>query len=207
MKMKIVVSVFLFAGFYSAVLFADSPLTSTDFSNAYMDEPIVQNAAMKNGILTEDLMSFLSDQSKPVAVKMAVINKLGWNIDGKNNRVLFINYLKSKKKYNTGADILSKASGDELLCLAYIGAMDNYFKVDDAILYAESALKKNPKSFTYNIISALIKSQKYMMDNSWCEVFAVCDSVRKNKDLNKDFRESAIKIIFDYIGDYKGYCK
>ena len=71
--------------FLSSVVSADSPLTSTDFSEAYLEEPIIAAASKTDGRITNELMDYLTDDNNPVDVKMAVINKLGWNIDGKTN--------------------------------------------------------------------------------------------------------------------------
>ena len=46
-------------------------------------------------------------------------------------------------------------------------AMDNYFDVNDAIAYSDSALKKNPQSYTYNIITTMIKAQKEVDALNW----------------------------------------
>ena len=62
---------------------ADSPLTSTHFADAYSDHPMVQMAdqMMQNDIPTT-LLNFLADKNSPVDVRLAVINKIGWNFDG-----------------------------------------------------------------------------------------------------------------------------
>lgn len=102
-------------------------------------------------------------------------------------------------------DLLKKADAAELLCLAYLQAMDNYFEVDEAIVYAETAVSKNPKSFTYNMICALIKAQQ-AMDVDWCTVFNLTDRVRKDKSLQMDMNQEAINIIFEYMDLYKDDC-
>jgi hypothetical protein len=89
--------------------------------------------------------------------------------------------------------------------MAYLKAMDNYFEVDEAIVYAEKAVSKNPKSFTYNIICALIKAQK-AMDGDWCMVFKITDRVRKDKSLQMDMKQEAFNIIFEYMDLYQDDC-
>ena len=92
-------SAFLIALFiFNSSLYADSPLTSTDISKAYQALPIVQLAAQKAGVLTPDLMDYLIDTNNPIEVKIAVINQLGWAVEGKKNAPLFYNYLKRKKE-------------------------------------------------------------------------------------------------------------
>lgn len=186
-------------------VFADSPLTSTDFSKAYLNESIIAQASNAKGVLTDQLMDYLIDQNKPIAIKMALINKLGWNSKGKSNSLRFFTYLNEKRGYVNEADFIVSAKGDELLSMAYLKAMDNYFVVDEAIKYAEFALKCNKQSFTYQIIAALIKAQK-SLDDDWCKVYRLADVVRKNTSLKKDIKTEAIAIIFEYMEGYKDNC-
>jgi len=82
-----------------------------------------------------------------------------WNILTKNKNLL----IKQEDFFNNG-------KGDELLCMGYLKAMDNYFQVDDALKYAETALLQKPKSYTYQIITALIRAQKASGIDS-CKVY------------------------------------
>ncbi len=186
-------------------IFADSPLTSTPYSAAYGNEYIIIIASETNGLLTTDLMNFLADETQPIALKMAVINELGWEVKGKNNASIFFDHLKQNNGYRNENHFLRTEKGYELLCFAYLMAMDNYFNVDNAIDYAEKALQKNPESFTFNLITAIIKAQK-AMNSDWCEVYRIADKVRKNISLIRDMNDEAVKIIFDYISLYKKYC-
>lgn len=47
---------FLISLLYSALSFADSPLTSTEFYKAYESNPIVAEAGAAKGILTNNLI-------------------------------------------------------------------------------------------------------------------------------------------------------
>ena len=190
---------------FSSSVYADSPLTSTDISKAYQALPIVQLASQKAGVLTKDLMDYLIDTNNPIEVKIAVINQLGWAVEGKKNAPLFYYYLKEKKKYKNHKKFIKKGLADEWLCWAYLKAMDNYFNVDEAINYANIAMIKNPKSFTFNIITALIKAQKVSRGN-WCEIYTYSNDVRQNKTLVNDMKKGAISIIFNYMDLYKEYC-
>ncbi|MFH2144028.1 MAG: hypothetical protein ABIJ97_16505 [Bacteroidota bacterium] len=186
--------------------FADSPITSTQFSVAYRNEGIVKTASESNGILTDELMEYLTNTRNPVDVKMAVINELSWNIDGKSNADRFLDYVMKNKNYADENVFIKKGEGDELLCLAYLKAMDNYFDVSDAYKYAQYALKKKPKSYTFNIITAIIKAQKEF-DTNWCNVYKATDKVRNNSRLKKDMNKEAIAIIFEYMDLYNDSCK
>lgn len=196
--------IFLFIGMlFSQNLFADSPLTSTIISEAYKDSEIIQLASKTDGSLTIELMNYLTEDKNPIEIKIALINVLGWDFDGKNNSTQFYDYLKEKNDLKN----INKASAEILICYAYLKAMDNYFDVDDAIKYAQKAKSKNEEnSYTINIICALIEAQK-AMDSDWCEVYKLTNNVRVNTTLNKDMKDDAIKIIFEYMDLYKDSCK
>ena len=185
--------------------FADSPVTSTKFADAYMDEPIVVAAGKAKGVITDELMSYLSNEYNPVDVKMAVINKIGWNISGRNNAKLFMQYLMTTRGYSTEKRFFKKGRADELLSMAYLKAMDNYFEIDEALRYAERAVKKNRKSRTFHMIAGLIKAQM-TMDSNWCEVYQITDRIRKNERLLNDMRTRAVGIIYDYMDVYGDSC-
>ena len=89
-------------------LFADSPLTSTPISEAYKDSKIVQLASTTEGRLTIELMNYLNESMHPVEFKIAVINELGWDFNGKDNSTVFYEYLKKKIDIKTVMNFLTK---------------------------------------------------------------------------------------------------
>ena len=198
------------AVFVTAVLttasFADSPLTSTDFAEAYMDEPIAAAAGEANGVINERLMEYLANEYNPFDVKMAVINKLGWQFSGRNNAKHFLDYLVKNHGYSNEKKFYKKGSADELLSYAYLKAMDNYFEVDEALKYADRAVKKNKKSRTFQLIAGLIRAQK-TMDADWCEVYQITDRIRKNERLMNDLRTRSVGIIYEYMDIYGDSCE
>jgi hypothetical protein len=205
MKMKVGLISLVFS-LMSFQTFADSPLTSTDLAGPYRNESIVKQAMAARGKLTDELMTYLVNPKNEIAMKMAVINALGWGFNGQNNATTFLNFIKAKRGYANDKILMKKASGADLLCLAYLKALDNYFKLDQAILYAEAALKKNQKSYTFNIIAALIKAQK-AMDSDWCAVYTITNKVRLNAKLTQDMHADVIKNIFEYMDLYQSSCK
>ena len=170
-------------------LFADSPLTSTNISEAYADSKIVQLASTTEGRLTIELMNYLNESMHPVELKIAVINQLGWGFNGFNNAYYFYEYLQEKYNFKDTDEFLKQA-------------MENYFNVDEPIIYALKARSKNNESYTINIICALIEAQK-AMDSDWSEVYNLTNNVRLNRSLNRDMKEEAVKIIFEYMDLYK----
>ena len=133
-------------------LFADSPLTSTPISEAYKDSKIVQLASTTEGRLTIELMNYLNESMHPVELKIAVINQLGWGFNGFNNAHNFYEYMQEKYNFKDTDEFLNQASADLLISLAYLQAMENYFNVDEPIIYALKARSKNNESYTINII-------------------------------------------------------
>ena len=205
MKTKLFLFVFSIFLFSNQFLFADSPLTSTDISKAYQD-PIIALAKKCNGdINNEIILNFLSNKKNDVELKIAVINKLGWNISKKNNNEIFFNHLQKKNKYKNFNKFLKKADPETLICYAYIKSMDNYFNVDQAIVIAQIAKERSNKSLCIHMICALIEAQK-ALDNDWCKVYNLVNDVRIDDSLKKDFKDEAIHIIFNYIDLYKEEC-
>jgi hypothetical protein len=188
-------------------VFADSPLTSSYFYKAYKDVPEVLEASKSNGVLTNTFFLFLNSNEKKIDEKIALINALKWNFKGKNNSQIYINKLFALNKKYTSSNFYFKASADELICYAYIKAMDNYFDVRKALVFSNKAVEKKPKSLTINIIQRLIKAQKMMeYPDDWCYIYISISSAIRNNALNNDFRQEAIFIISKYIEIYKRKC-
>ena len=187
---------------------ADSPLTSTDFYKAYLDIPEVLEASKSDGVLTSNFFNFLNAKENKIDAKIALINALKWNLRGKKNAQVYINKLFALNKNYTSNNFYLKASAEELICYSYIKAMDNYFDVNKALVFANKALEIKPKSLTINMIHSLIKAQTkiYNQDN-WCEIYKLVSIVIKNNSLNKDFRVQAVHIIKNYTDLYKKNCK
>jgi hypothetical protein len=202
-RLFILFAVFLFT---SLQIFADSPITSTPFSTAYSQEKIIQTTIKAKGIITQEIIDYLTKKGNPIELKMAVINQLGWQEKVKDNAVVFYRAINFKYRYKSEEEFKQKGDGDELLSYAYLKAMDDYQEVTPALKFAEAALEKNPKSLTYNLIAGLIKAQK-AMDSDWCEVYKITDSIQQNSELTIDIKSEATQIIYKYMDGYKEFCK
>jgi hypothetical protein len=117
--------------------------------------------------------------------KLAVINAIGWINKGITNSTGFLNYVVKTKKYKAetnGKSISFKwyATPDELICYAYLRAMVNYFDIIYANEIAELALKKNPNSFSVNMIVRLIKAQGLNLLNEDCFGYAQFNTLKTN---------------------------
>lgn len=97
-------------------------------------------------------------------------------------------------------------NADEIFCLGYLMAMDNFSHPEDALPILEEAYKTLNNSFTVSMIFALVKSQLFLsMD--LCEVWKSVEKVLMNKDLKQDLRTEAKKKVIDYMAGYKEYCQ
>jgi hypothetical protein len=193
-------------------VFADSPLTSTDFHKAYMDVPMVQKAYTSKGIITNEMMEYISDDANPLDIKLAIINAFGWDHNGMMISKMFFMYVMNKKKYQTdfGGEYSAfkwYATRDELICYSYMKALDNYFDVVDAFEMAGEALRKYPDSFAVNMIYNLIKAQGLTAFGESCYASKLFLTLKDNPKLKMDMRKESMSYIFDYMEDIGKNCK
>ena len=183
---------------------ADSPLTSTHFADAYAEHPMVQMATelMQNDMPTT-LLNFLADEHQPVDVRLAVVNKLGWNFNGTSMGTQLGKYLMGRYNVKNEKKLAKKLDARTLAVYAYAKAMSDYFNVADACKLGHMAVKKNKdKSFSVALISALIDAQAYM-DSDWSMIYKAVADVLHDGSLHLDMRQDAIDSIMEYINLYK----
>lgn len=183
---------------------ADSPLTSTYFASSYYDYPIISSAEIGREV-NDEVAAFLLDKNNPIDAKAALINAIGWNYDGNSNATKFKEYLAKAHSTTTEKLDLSDLSADELMCLGYLIAMDDYFVVDEAINILEMAVAKQKTSYTINLILMLAKAQK-AMDTDFCRVWTLTSELLQNDTLKRDMKTSAIQSVVDYMILYKADC-
>ena len=195
----ILAGILIFAG--ANAVQADSPITSTPFYQAYYDGGVVTYAAGKK-VMDNTIADYLANDNNPIDVRMAVINAMGWDINGRNNTELYLTQVyEGKSSFN-----MKDLSAEQKLVIGYMTIMDNYFKPDAGLPYLEAALKEMPDSKTANIIYSLAKGQE-VMDKDFCEVWKVYDSSVNKSGLNSDFSLAGELIVADYINIYKESCK
>ncbi len=197
-------------GVLSFNLQADSPLTSTDFYKVYEEYEIVNTAIAAKGKISNEIMLYLSDKAYPIDVKVAAINALGWNYNGQNNYQSYLEFIEMRLgSTKNEASFAKRVDADELLCLAYLKAMDNYFDVKEAKQLSELAILKSRRaqySYTFRLIDALIGAQS-SMESNWCKMYKMTQSVKDNISLNYDFPQEAEAIVFKYMDLYRKECK
>ena len=182
---------------------ADSPLTSTHFADAYSDHPMVQMAdEMMQYDMPTTLLNFLANKNEPVDVRLAVINKIGWNFDGTTVGAQLGEYLMGRYGAKDEKKLVKKLDAGTLAVYAYAKAMSNYFDVKAASELGHQAVKKNKnKSFSVAMASALIDAQVYL-DSDWGMVHKVVADVLHDGSLHLDMRQEAIDKIMEYINMY-----
>ena len=187
----------------SPMAWADSPLTSTPFSRAYQDVKWVQMASEADEVLSPQLVKFLLKKGAPIDQKLAAINALGWDFNGTDNHATFWAALSKKRRYASYDELVYKGSAEDIICLAYMMALDNYFEVGQAARLAKIAMERAPNTYSIQLVGALILAQHDFDD--WCKVFQHVDDVRQ-RNLPKDMREEAVVIIFEYMDLYRDSC-
>ena len=183
--------------------FADSPLTSTPIYLGYMDIPLIREADKSVGIITDEQLYFLTENRNPIAVKLALINSLRWRFQGKSNAPKYLKFLFERKPQLNYKNFINKASAEELICYAYLKAMDNYFDVKSATVFAKQAMRKAPTSYSIHLIGTLISMQSYLSKKESCKIYTCMNQVRTNTKLKVDLRKKSIAAVFGYTDIYK----
>ena len=203
---------FLLFTFSINTVFADSPLTSTDFYKAYMDIPMVQEASLLKGSMTNEMMEYIDNDVNPLEIKLAIINAIGWEHKGMMVSKMYFMFVMNKKKYKTefGGEFSAfkwNATRDELICFSYMKALDNYFDVVDAFEMAGEAVRKYPDSFAVNMIYNLIKSQGLTSFGEYCYASKLFLTLKDNPKLKMDMRKESLIYVFEYMTSVGENCK
>ena len=104
---------------WAAAAWADSPLTSTNFSQAYDTHPMVEMAAgiEPGDFIPTTILNFLCDKDSPIDVRLAVINKLGWKFEGNNMAQQLGEYLMKKHKAKKLDKMYKKLDAAQCACM------------------------------------------------------------------------------------------
>ena len=184
--------------------YADSPLTSTPFHQAYDGVKMVEYAR-EHPTLDKKIAKFLMKESAALHHKAAVINAMGWNSQGKDNAELLLDHLVKKRKIGNDEKDFEKLTAHDLFCMGYCMAMDNYFDVEDAASVLALASSKMPNNFTARFIHALVMAQ-IAFDVDWCDVWKLVSEVEQDGSLKRSMKPTAINIVMEYISLYRESC-
>jgi len=145
--------------FFSINVYADSPITMTDFYKPYLALDIVSRAHEER-FLSDITGKYLLDESKTIDVKAAIISALSWD---ERRGVSLYKYLDMlAEKYNSPYEDLKiiQLGGDELFCLAYLYMKEDYTHPAEHIGLFELAKKRLRNSFTFSAVYGLAKAQE-----------------------------------------------
>jgi hypothetical protein len=98
------------------------------------------------------------------------------------------------------------ANSEELICYAYLSALDNYFEVSDAYRIAKISLKKAPFSYAINMITALIKAQVLTSIDENCQAANIFSAIKTNPGIIIDMRKASQALMHEYIDDISADC-
>ena len=197
---------------FLSFVYPDSPITSTIFYDNYLDVEIIRDAS-ENNILTHEGCIYLSNDKIPMENKLALINAISWTFpkEGGNhldNSKLYTNFLNEKYGTKFSLDTELPYSNSELLSLAYLISMGDYFNMEipNKILVQVHGDIKNTISF--NIIRTLVSCQVLLNDmDKWCQIWNDYDAVISNMNFVMDMKKKSIDDITSYIIAYKHNCK
>lgn len=166
------------------------------FWKAYRDLPEVREAHDIERLNTH-LGIYLLGKA-PIDHKAAVINALSWKYEGRENAMLLREIL--AKRYKT-TDFEERLKPEELFCLGYLTALDDYFHPEKAAAYLKRAQKGLPRSFTVAMIRGLVQAQIDFHD--FKQVWLDAAAVLNDRTLRRDMRPGAVDIIVDYMKLYQ----
>lgn len=195
--------------------FADSPLTSTEFYKAYLDVPIVKAAADSPKKLSEEAKAYLFDEGNPLDVKIALINAVGWDIEGLSTYSDYIQYCLNnfpRGKYGIDEneivrieDVYNNASCEQMAMLVYLFAMSDYSNTQAMYNLMEQAMLTplmNKQSFMLPM--GLIIAQTALVSNDRGRIYPAMNFYINSPEI-KDMRPKAIELVMEYINEYKEY--
>ena len=198
--------------YFLSFLYSDSPITSTIFYDNYLDVDVIRDAS-ENQILSQEACVYLSNNKIPIENKIALINAISWTFpkEGGNyldNFKLYTNFLNEKYGTKFSLDTELPYSNSELLSLAYLRAMGDYFNMEIPNKILEQVHGDIKKSISFNIIRTLVSCQVLLNDmDNWCQIWKDYDLVISNKNFVMDMKKKSIDDITSYIIAYKHNCK
>jgi hypothetical protein len=190
---------------------ADSPLTSTDLSTAYLDVPEVAHAT-KIGQLDARLETYLLDPRTPPDRAVAVINALGPDItDANSNHLVLLRRLEREDPHRFREFRLGRGDGNLLLVIGYSWAMTDYHDSAKAQALLRVAARRLPDSFAAAFAHALARAQGDTHRDghaAWCRIYtgprALIDGWGGRRI---DLRTDAIDTAMEYLVLYKDDCR
>lgn len=196
---------------------AHSPLTSTDFHRDYAGVQEVDHARAHG--LDSRTIALLRDPSVPSDVRAAMVNALGWSVDGQQNARAFASALAAAHGVAPGQLRAEHLSPEELLALGYMAALDDYFGLSPVggatglstsrpIELLERAARAAPNDFPIAIVLALVRAQAHLDDpaNGSCKAWSAVRGAFARFP-QPSMRPDAVRRIAEYMDLYGGSCR
>jgi hypothetical protein len=185
----------------SAIVRADSPITSCDLSLAYADVPEVKRAAEKKR-LDDELSAYLVAPGTPLDRKAAVVSALGFRSEpvGEADALARRSYGGSLEKVKRDA-----LRADDLFVLGYLLALDDYDHPRRGLAFLDAARKKAPESLTIALVNALVRAQS-VSGTVPCSTWRTVIAPLRDPKATVDLRKGAVDAIFDYVVLYRDAC-
>ena len=190
--------------FTFSLAFADSPITSVEFGQAYLDAGRITEKEYKDRNV---LIKNLTDSKISCGKKIALINLYGWDEECK----CASSYLSAIGL--TKDTIAEKGNAEQLAIYSYLLVLDGILDFSSdrdrfcntAAYYAQKAIEKNSPSFSVNFAASLVKAQNYFQTDDWGSAYAVLDSLLCRTDLTMDILPSCISYAFEYMKGYRNF--
>lgn len=200
---QVIVSLLLVC--WSGFLMSGTPVTDIVFYTSYLEFKVVKKAEEK-GILDDEISEFLLDEKVALDLKAAVINALSWEILGKDNAGIFKEHLAKKYGKPSFRELnIQSLKPAELMCLAYIIAMDDYFNVENALVYITEARKKTRDNYTINLVFLIIKSQLEYTRNK-CNIWKDFSEFKNRRNYWDPLLSEEQQKIDEYFSQFEKYC-
>lgn len=147
-------------------------------------------------------------------LKIALINAVGWDIDGLPTYAEYIEYCFEhfpKAKYGipedqllTIDDIYSNASCEQMAALVYLHAMANYNDTKSNYSFMEFAMLYPLDKQSFMLPMGLIVAQTALDLDDLGNIYPAINYYINSPQI-KDMRPEAIKLVMEYINGYKEY--
>lgn len=188
-------------------MLADSPLTSTTFSAAYQDLPLVAEA-QKTKILSVEMAAFLTDQTIPLDYRLALVNALGWTFEGQHNHELFIDHLGIRYQQKGATPDALPLTAEEQLLLGYMTAMDDYFHPELGLPLVRRGARQLWQSQAAQLILAVTEAQDYIpRPKAWCQVWRMTAQALAEPGVKPDMRPEGRDLVLEYMSIYADECQ
>lgn len=213
MRLSIFLIVVL-AALWTPTAWADSPLTSADFSLAYTDSDWVVRASEVG--MDAQLQEALRNPEVLQDERAAIINALGWSVAGQQHATAFAQTVAAAHEVRLEGLTVELLTNEELFAMGYLLAMDDYQGLAaqtgapelDALKapgLLAAAADRTPDDFTVALILGLVRAQQATRSN-WCEVYKAVFGVLDGFSGERNMRKDAVATIAEYIQLYQSEC-